>query len=413
MAPLDNLIQANLADVVVIRHDLHQHPELGYEEFRTSSVVTQELAKLEIQHVGKLAGGTGVLAYLPSTAADPATAPTIALRADMDALPITEETGKPYASVNAGVMHACGHDGHTSIMIGVAKVLSKTERPNNVLLIFQPAEEGGAGAKRLCDEGVLDGRILGLPAERIFGLHGYPLREAGSLATRRGPLMASADGFTLRVIGKGGHAAMPHFGVDPIVVASHIIVALQTVASRNVSPLDSVVITIGEVKAGSAHNIIPNEAVLTGTLRALNETTRQLAIERTRQIASSVAEAFGGRTEIEWMHGYPVTWNDPVATDDFRRVMAEPFGAELVAEEIEPVMGAEDFSYYGAKTPACFYWLGLLPKGQLTYPNLHAPNFDFNDDAIPYGMRAMCSLATASYEHLGSRRELASSGPSA
>jgi len=408
MSRLDKAIADNLDQIVTIRHDLHAHPELGYAEKRTSSVVVSELDKAKIQHAPGLAGGTGVLAYLPATTVSPETAATIALRADMDALPIKENTGKPYSSQNPGVMHACGHDGHTSILIGAAKVLAEAERPNNILLLFQPAEEGGAGGKRMCEDGALDGKVLGRPVDRIFGLHGSPLIHVGQIATRKGAMLASADGFEIRVKGKGGHAAMPHFGIDPIVAASHIVVTLQTIASRNISPLDSIVVTIGQVQAGSASNIIPDEALIVGTLRTLNMTTRELGQRRIREIAASVAEALGAETSISWLYGYPVTWNDPVATAEFREAVGPAFGDLLVAEDVEPVMGAEDFSFYAEKVPACFYWLGLLPTGEQRYPNLHAAEFDFNDDAIPFGVRAMCSLALSEYKGLeAGRRELA------
>lgn len=410
MSRFDNAIKANLDEVVAIRHDLHAHPELGYQERRTSSIVVKELERLGVKHRPGLAGGTGVLALLPATSS-PDSAPTIALRADMDALPIFENTGKPYASTNTGVMHACGHDGHTSILLGTARVLAESERPNNILLLFQPAEEGGAGGKRMCDDGALDGTVLGKPVDRIFGLHGYPLQNVGQISTRKGALLASADGFEITIRGKGGHAAMPHFGIDPVVVASHVIVALQTIASRNVSPLDSIVVTIGQVKAGSASNIIPDEALLVGTLRALNKATRELGQRRIKEIAESVAGAFGASVEMSWMYGYPVTWNDPVAADDFRRAVSSEFGDSLLPQDVEPVMGAEDFSFYAERVPACFYWLGLLPDGQERYPNLHAPEFDFNDDAIPVGIRAMCSLALASYPELGAgNKEMAARG---
>lgn len=396
MSSIEQAIIADQDHIAGIRHDLHAHPELGYQERRTSGVVRRELEALSIAHRDGLAGGTGVLAYLPATTGQES-APTIALRADMDALPITENTGKPYVSQNTGVMHACGHDGHTSILIGTARALSNVERPNNVLLVFQPAEEGGAGGERMCLDGVLDGSVLGKPADRIFGLHGFPMLEVGQVATCVGPMLASADGFEIAIRGKGGHAAMPHVGIDPIVVASHIIVALQTIASRNVSPLDSIVVTVGQVRAGTAHNIIPDEAHIIGTLRTLNDVTRQLGIDRVNQIAHDVAHAFNASASTEWMHGYPVTKNDPTATSDFRRVVGDAFGDALVAEDVPPVMGGEDFSFYGQRVPACFYWLGLLPPGHTSYPNLHAPEFDFNDAALPVGIRAMCALATGSY----------------
>ncbi|MHB8636926.1 MAG: M20 metallopeptidase family protein [Fimbriimonadaceae bacterium] len=403
MSAIEKAILADEAHIVGIRHDLHSHPELGYAERRTSGVVRRELEQISVEHVDGLAGGTGVLAHLPATR-EPDSAPTIALRADMDALPITENTGKPYASQNIGVMHACGHDGHTSVLIGTARVLAKSERPNNILLLFQPAEEGGAGGEKMCEDGVLNGSVLGKPVDRIFGLHGNSQLPVGRLGTRQGALLASADGFEMTVRGKGGHAAMPHFGIDPIVVASHIIVALQTIASRNVSPLDSIVVTVGQLKAGTAHNIIPDEASVIGTLRALQESTRELGLKRVAQIATDVAHAFDAEVRIEWLHGYPVTWNDAAATDDFRAAVRPAFGENLLAHEVEPVMGAEDFSFYGQRVPACFYWLGLLPEGMGRYPNLHAPEFDFNDAALPIGIKAMCALALADYSHLATKR---------
>lgn len=387
-------IAAELPEIVEIRHDLHAHPELGYQEVRTSGVVQRELTNLGVKNVPGLAGGTGVLAHLPSTVPN---ARTIALRADMDALPIVEKTGVPYKSTHEGRMHACGHDGHTSILLGVARVLSKLdERPNNVLLLFQPAEEGGGGGKKMVDDGALAGTVLGSRADMIFGLHGYPGIRVGQIATRVGAMMASADGFEILVTGKGGHAAMPHTGVDPVVVASHIVTALQTIASRNLNPLDSVVVTIGKIAAGTASNIIPDTALLVGTLRTLNEATRRLAMGRIDAIASGVAGALGAKAELSFNYGYPVTCNDASAVRRLRETLAPVFERALIPEEVEPVMGAEDFSFYGAECPACFYWLGLLGEQQEQYPNLHAPEFDFNDHALPVGMRAMCELALSS-----------------
>jgi amidohydrolase len=390
---LDELIAGDLEYITEIRHDLHAHPELGYQEKRTSSVVARELSNAGVKFADNLAGGTGVLAYIPATQS-PESSPTVALRADMDALPIQENTGKPYASKTPGVMHACGHDGHTSVMIGTARALSKVEdRPNNVLMIFQPAEEGGAGGRKMCEDGVLCGKVLGNPADVVFGLHGFPMLKVGQMATCTGPMLASADQFVMTVRGKGGHAAMPHMGVDPIVVASHIIVALQSIASRNVSALDSVVVTIGMVKAGSAHNIIPDTAQLLGTLRTLSNDVRRVSQQRIRDIATNVAAAFGATVDVQMEDGYPVTFNEASATQRYRRVIGEAFGKGLLDADVPPVMGGEDFSFYGREAPACFYWLGLLDEGQSQYANLHAPEFDFNDKALPVGIKAMCTLA--------------------
>lgn len=389
---LEEAISGDLEHITSIRHDLHTHPELGYEEYRTSEIVKRELKEVGIEFVDNLAGGTGVLGYLPATS-NPDKASTIALRADMDALPIKEKTGKPYASQTDGVMHACGHDGHTSILIGAARALAQVERPNNVLFVFQPAEEGGAGGRRMCEDGVLRGKVAGKPAQAIFGLHGFPILHVGQMATCTGPMLASADQFVITVKGQGGHAAMPHLSVDPIVVASHIVTALQTIASRNVSALDSVVVTIGMVKAGSAHNIIPDTAELIGTLRTLCEETRRLAQRRIQEIAENVAKGFGAEATIEMEDGYPVTYNDPSATRHLRKTLSTTFGDNLLPGDVPPVMGGEDFSFYGKEVPAAFYWLGLLDEGQDRYPNLHAPEFDFNDRALEVGIQAMCQLA--------------------
>ncbi|HVT12244.1 MAG TPA: amidohydrolase [Fimbriimonadaceae bacterium] len=390
MALREQIASDDLRHITDIRHDLHAHPELGYEETRTSGVVQRELSAAGVQFAPGLAGGTGVLAYLPATS-HPETAPTVALRADMDALPIEENTGKLYASTVPGKMHACGHDGHTSILIGAARQLARTaERPNNVLLVFQPAEEGGAGGKRMCEDGVLAGKVLGKPVDMIFGLHGFPHMKVGQMGTKTGPLLAAADWFTIEVRGKGGHAAMPHMGIDPIVVASHIVTALQTIASRNVSPLESIVVTIGVVKAGTAHNVIPDTATMIGTLRTLTPETRDLGERRIGEIVRGIAASFGASAEIDFHRGYPVTHNDPKATAHLRSVLG---GMGLWEGEVPPVMGGEDFSFYGEHVPACFYWLGLMNDDQETYPNLHAPEFDFNDRALPVGIEAMCALA--------------------
>lgn len=388
MPNLDTLVAGDLDHLVAIRHDLHAHPELGYEEVRTSGVVQRELESVGVKFEAGLAGGTGVIGYLPATS-DPDRAETVALRADMDALPILENTGKPYASTNSGRMHACGHDGHTTILLGAARALAQMERPNNVILVFQPAEEGGAGGKKMCEDGVLDGTVLGSPVDRIFGLHGYPGLRVGQVATVEGPMLAAADMIYLKVTGKGGHAAMPHTGVDPIVVASHIVAASQVIASRNVDPLDSVVVTYAQFHSGTAHNIIPGAADLTGTVRTLKPETRKLAEQRLNEIANGVASAFGAQAEFKYEHGYPVTYNDL----DMAKLLKRTVGEDLQPDTM-PVMGGEDFSFYGQHVPACFYWLGLVPSGANGYPNLHAPEFDFNDDAIPVGVRAMCRLAT-------------------
>jgi amidohydrolase len=385
-----------LADAMKIRHDLHAHPELGYQEHHTSELIQRQLSEAGIEFQAGLGGGTGVLARVPATKDGGA---CVALRADMDALPILEQTELPYASKRSGVMHACGHDGHTTILLATAKLLaSQPERKNEALLIFQPAEEGGAGGKKMCDDGVLNGTVLGRPVDAIFGLHGHPDHTVGHVSTRIGPLMAAASQLKITVVGRGSHAAYPHRGIDPIVVSAHIISALQTIASRSVDPLDSVVVTIGKVDAGVAHNVIPETAVLSGTLRTLNDATNESAVAKIERMVQSVAEAFGATARVDWeLVPYPVTRNDANATEQFRSIAAPVVGSQCLHDEAHPSMGGEDFSFYGRHVPACFFFLGLKPEGQATYPNLHSPTFDFNDDSIPLGIELMSRLALQAY----------------
>lgn len=380
-----------------LRHDLHRHPEIMFKEARTAGVVARELAALGIAHKTGLAGGTGVLGYLPATSS-PDRARTVALRADMDALPIAENTGKPYASSSPGVMHACGHDGHTSMLLGTARVLAGLQnRPNNVLLVFQPAEEGGAGGEKMCNDGVLSGKLLGTPADSIYGLHGWPELPLGSVATRTGPLLAATDEFTLTIRGKGGHAAYPHLCIDPILVSAAVIQALQAIASRRASPLDSVVVTVGSIHGGHAENVIPDSVEMMGTIRTLNSQTRAMAEHEFRRIVDLTAAAHGATAHIAWRKGYPVTENHPEPTDRFRKIAREALGAAKVLEREHPTMGGEDFSFYGKHVPACFFFLGLRPEGASSYPNLHTPEFDFNDDAMPIGIELFCRLALAEH----------------
>lgn len=391
------LALAELPVVRDLRHDLHQHPELQFEERRTSGVVQRELTALGVEFKSGLAGGTGVLGHIPATV-NAGGARTVALRADMDALPIEENTGRGYASRTPGVMHACGHDAHTSMLLGVARVLTKTaHRPNNTLLVFQPAEEGGAGGEKMCLDGVLDGRVLGKPACAIYGLHGWPELPLGQVATRTGPLLASTDEFHVTIKGKGGHAAYPHLCVDPIVIGAQIVTALQTIASRRVGPLDSVVVTVGCFHAGFANNVIPPEATLIGTIRSLRPETRALAEREFRSIVDGVCGAMGASAHIQWTVGYPVTENHPEPTERFRGVARQVVGPERLIEREHPTMGGEDFSFYGQRVPACFFFLGLRPEGTSAYPNLHTAEFDFNDDALPLGVELLARLALADH----------------
>lgn len=365
-----------------------------YEEVRTAQQVATALSRLGIEHKTNLAGGTGVLGWIPATH-NPDHAPTIALRADMDALPILEATGLPYASRTDGKMHACGHDGHTSVLVGTAEYLmSLDRRPNNVLLVFQPAEEGGAGGLKFVQEGALQGKIIGKPVDFIFGLHCGPDKELGTLCTCDGPMMASAGQFNITVNGKGSHAAAPQQSCDPVVAGANIISALQTIASRNVDPLRSVVVSVPMFHAGSAHNVIPMTANLRGTLRTLDEEVKVLSMRRIEEISRSIATAYNCTADIEWeTNPYPVTVNHLGAAARLRKLINESDHVAL-DRDCEPVMGGEDFSFYGhSGVPACFAWLGQRPKHELSYPNVHTPTFNFNDDSIPYGIAAMSALA--------------------
>lgn len=386
------LIAEELPRLVEIRRDLHRHPELGYEELRTSGVVQRELTEAGVSFKAGLAGGTGVAAHLPGQAPR-----ATALRADMDALPIIEQSGKPWASTIHGRMHACGHDGHTALLIGAARVLKRLslerELPRPVTFVFQPAEEGGAGGRRMVEDGVLDGRVIGPPVEAIFGVHGWPELRQGEVGTREGALLAASDRWEVEVLGQGAHAAWPHRSADPVVCAAAIVTALQTIVSRNVDPLDSAVVSVTVLEAGSAFNVIPDRAIIKGTVRTLSEETRLRMRDRIGEVASGVAAAHGCRVEYDYRFNYPVTINAPEAVAEFRRTAEAALGPERTRRVEHPVMGGEDFAFYGQKVPACFWVLGLIPPGADEFPVLHAPNFDFNDDALATGVEMFCRLA--------------------
>lgn len=376
-----------------IRHALHAHPQIRFEETYASELVQRELTALGIEFKAGLAKGTGVLGYLPATT-DPATAPTIALRADMDALPIQEDTGLPYASTISNRMHACGHDGHTTILIGVARELAaRSHRPNNVLFVFQPAEEGGGGGDLMVRDGCLNGTLLGKKADFMFGLHGWSTVKLGHVATKVGSLMASTDDVMIEFRGKGGHAAAPETTRDPIVAIAHLITALQSIVSRNVDPFAQGVVTIGQVHGGTTHNIIPISAFVQGTIRAMDEEVRDRLCERVRTIAQGVADAFEMEATIDVERGYPVVVNHPEAVERFLKVARKELGDKFVTDQAKPTMGGEDFAYYGSECPSCFYQLGLIPETRDDYESVHTPYFDFNDEAIAIGVKMMTGLA--------------------
>ena len=376
-----------------LRRDLHAHPEIGYEEHRTSGVIASELEALGIEHATGLAGGTGVLAWLPGDGDQDA----IGLRADIDALPITEETNAPWASTIPGRMHACGHDGHTAILLGTAGNLARISAdrglPRPVVMIFQPAEEGGGGGARMVEDGVLDGTVAPDRIERIYGLHGWPHAPAGSAGTRPGPLLAASDRFEIEIEGVGSHAAWPQGSRDPVIAAAAITTALQTIVSRNCDPLDAAVVTVTMIEGGTAFNVIPRTARLGGTARSLQPEVRDLLETRIDEIATGIAAAHGCKAVANYQRGYPVTVNEPGATGIFERVAREEIGDGNWFPVERPVMGGEDFAFYGERIPACFFLLGQQAEDADPMPPLHSPKYDFNDGTIETGIRLMTRLA--------------------
>lgn len=368
------------------RRDLHAHPELGFELHRTAQRVADQLRAFGCNDVVAGIGRTGVIGVIEGRSNR--SGRVVGLRADMDALPIQEATGVSYASKTSGVMHACGHDGHTAILLGTAKYLCETRNfDGRVVLIFQPNEEGLTGAKAMIEDGVL--QRFGI--QEVYGLHTSPMHEVGTIALRGGAIMAAADKFSIEISGKGGHASRPHESTDPVLVAAHTILALQSIASRTVDPLDSVVVSACTVRAGEAFNVIPQEAALSGTVRTLSEAVRDQAQKTLTSVAEASAAVFGARANVAYERLVPVTVNDDQKARFAARVAREVTGAGNVIDSMRPVMGAEDFSYMLAQRPGAYVFLG---NG--IGPGLHHPEFNFNDAAIPFGVSYMARLAELS-----------------
>ena len=393
-AAIRSVIARHLPELVALRRDLHAHPEIGYEEHRTAGVIARELARAGVPHRAGLAGGTGVLGHVAG-----APGPAIALRADIDALPIAERTGASWASTTPGTMHACGHDGHTTILLGAARVLAELALagtlPRPVVFVFQPAEENGAGGRRMVAEGCLDGRAGAPVVGEIYGLHGWPPLDLGLVATRPGPMLAAVDTFDIVVRGKGSHAAFPHLGRDAELAAAATGVALQQIAARRFDPVEPFVLSATRLEGGTAYNVLPMEARIGGTFRTLDDDVRRAAGELIRQVAVDTARAHGCEADVALTEGYPITANDPAATARFMQVAARSLSAERVGVMPRPVMGGEDFSYYGHHVPACFFVLGLHEPGTPPMAGLHHPAFDFNDAALATGIELFCALAVA------------------
>ena len=380
--PVINSIAALEEDMTAWRRDFHMHPELAYQEERTSQIVAEKLKSWGIKVKTGL-GKTGVVGVIEGTGEGP----SIGLRADMDALPIDEMNDIEWKSQNQGVMHACGHDGHTTMLLGAAKYLAETRNfAGTVHVIFQPAEEGFAGAKAMIDDGLFEE----FPCDQVYGLHNWPEMPAGQLAAVPGPIMAAADKFVIKVKGKGAHGAMPHNGVDPIVVGSQIVTALQSLVSRSKNPIETAVISTTMFHAGSAFNVIPEEAELSGTVRTFNPKVQDMVEAGMKRIAEGISAAMGAVAEIDYRRGYPATINHKREADLAAEVAASIVGPENVRRDVNPTMGAEDFSFMLNEKPGCYLWLGQ--GGGASSENVHHPQYDFNDTVLPIGASVLAKL---------------------
>ncbi|MGL5115938.1 MAG: M20 aminoacylase family protein [Beijerinckiaceae bacterium] len=381
--PIINRVAEFADEVTGWRRHLHENPELGYEEHQTAAFVAEKLRSFGVDEVVTGIGRTGVVAVIRGRKGD--SGKVVGLRADMDALPIHEATDVPYKSKVAGKMHACGHDGHTAMLLGAAKYLAETRNfDGTAVMIFQPAEEGGGGGLAMCQDGMMER----FGVQEVYGMHNMPGVPLGSFAIRPGPIMAAADRFDIVIEGLGGHAARPHECIDPVVIAAQMIMAAQTIASRGVDPLDSVVVSICDVKSGDAYNVIPQRAVLKGTVRTLQKETRAYAEKRLRDIAEGLAKASGARIEVTYHKGYPVTENAPEQTDFAVRVAAGIAGEDRVDLSILPLMGSEDFSYMLEERPGAYIMMG---NGDTA--GVHHPAYDFDDRAIPVGVSYWVKIA--------------------
>jgi len=376
---LDKLSEKIKEKVTQIRHDIHQHPETAYSESRTAGVIEKFLDTIDIH--SKRCADTGVTAVIGSGDGH-----VIGLRSEMDALPVSDLSGVPYSSLNEGISHACGHDGHIAILLGTAWVLKQIEKElkGTVKLIWQPAEEGGAGARKMIEDGVLDP-----PApEAIFALHGWPSLDVGKAGYRFGAAMASTDNFEIIVKGKSAHGAMPHAGVDPITISARIIEGIQLIHSRMLNPLTPLVITVGTIHGGTAENIIPDEVKMTGTIRTIDPNTRSTIPTLMERMIVETAKSSGGDAVFNLLAGYPPTINEYKATVFARDTLLDILGKNNLVEIPEPVMGGEDFAYYLEKIPGTFLRLGVGNR-----PSLHNSSYDFNDEAIPFGIKIMSGIA--------------------
>ena len=378
--PIKNRIADFQNEMIKWRHYFHEHPELAYKEINTSKKVVELLKDFGITDIEEGIGKTGVVATLENGKGK-----SIGLRADMDALPIFEENNnKEYKSKTDGKMHACGHDGHTTMLLGAAKYLSETKNFNGrVILIFQPAEEGFAGAKSMIEDGLLEK----YPIDEIYGMHNMPGLEEGTLAIESGPRLAAADNFDIEIIGKGAHGAMPSNSIDPIVCGASIVQNLQHIVSRNSDPKETLVLTVASFNSGNANNVIPKSAKLSGTIRYYNDNIGKLAKKRFFEVINSTCDAFNAKAIINFKKGYPATVNHEKESQFAYNTAKKIIGDKASASQ-KPMMGSEDFSYFLKKVPGCFAWIGNGPSA-----SLHNPKYDFNDSVLTIGSSFLATLA--------------------
>ncbi|OZI47013.1 peptidase M20 [Bordetella genomosp. 5] len=374
-------------ELTALRRDLHAHPELGFEEVRTSGIVAGQLEALGIE-VHRGIGKTGVVGVIRGRGTS--SGRMIGLRADMDALPMAEDNDFSHKSTKPGLMHGCGHDGHTAILVGAARYLAKTRNfDGTAVLIFQPAEEGRGGAKAMIDDGLFDT----YPCDAIYALHNWPGLRPGTVGVNPGPMMAAADRFEITIQGRGGHGAHPYQTIDPVTVAGHLITALQTIVSRNVNPLDSAVLSIGSLQAGhpGAMSVIPREARMVGTVRTFRKSVQEMVETRMRELATAISQAFGATAEVNYERIYPATLNTPQHAVLVADIATEMVGKENVVRDLTPSMGSEDFSFMLQQRPGAYFRLGQ--GGAESGCVLHNSHFDFNDAVIPLGSAMFAALA--------------------
>jgi amidohydrolase len=382
--PIVNRVADLHAEIAAWRHDLHAHPELLYEVHRTAASVAEKLQAFGCDEVVAGIGRTGVVGVIKGNRAG-GVRKVIGLRADMDALPLQEANELPYKSTVPGKMHACGHDGHTAMLLGAAKYLAETRNfAGTAVVIFQPAEEGGAGAEAM----IQDGLMTRFGIEEVYGMHNWPGMPVGAFGVRHGPAMASADHITIELEGKGGHAARPHLSIDTILVGAQIINQLQTIVARNVDPLESAVVSICTFQAGHTDNVIPQHALLRGTARAFSIEVRDILRKRINEVVEGTARVYGATAKVTYTNGYPVLVNHAEQTEFAARIAREIAGKDKVDLDFPPRMAAEDFAFMLNERPGAFIWIGNGDSA-----GLHHPAYNFNDEAIPLGTSYWVRLA--------------------